>query len=206
MADGPRLELSDFEIATAGGTRRTLVVTPAERIRVGAARLVDGTTTGAPSAIDDAIVRRIADWPRPADVVLLRSWGGDEERSWGFDPSLDDAQTDALGYRLMLGQLAFYRQVLRLGVFALVATDLDARAFDALLRGSMRLGRELGARAKRGDTDPSLVADRWILEHVSLWTTRPFDEFVLQGLPALFGLVDRHRDDLVMLSASGTPR
>jgi hypothetical protein len=200
------LEFSDFEVAIAGGERRVLVVTPTERIRVGAALLaVDPAEVNAPSPLDGHIVDRIASWPRPIDAVLLRSWGGDEARSWGFDPALDDVLTDALGYRLMQGQLAFFRQVMRHGVFALVATDLSAREFDALVRASLRLGRELATAAKQGDADPTLTTDRWILDHFSLWTTRPFDEFVLQGLPELLRLVDRHRDKLVSLSGATKP-
>jgi len=199
----PRLEFSDFEVATSSGNRRALVVTPAEKIRVGWARLgMADAEAGVPSLIDGEIVRRVASWPRPIDVVLLRSWGGDESRSWGFDPALGDAETDALGYRLMQGQLAFYRQVIALGIFALVATDLSAREFDALVRATVRLGRELGARAKQGDGDPTLATDRWILQHFSLWTTRPFDEFVHQGLPEVFNLVDRYRDKLTTIAAT----
>lgn len=203
----PRLELSDFEVATPSGSRRALVVTPAQKIRVGAKRLGDDlSTVTVPSPLDEQIVRRAASWPRPIDVVLLRSWGGNEDHSWGFDPSLGDAETDALGYRIMQGQLAFYRQVMALGIFALVATDLTAREFDALVRATVRLGRELGARAKQGDGDPALATDRWILDHFSLWTTRPFDEFVHQGLPEVFNLVDRYRDKLKALAASTRPQ
>jgi len=201
MAGDPRLEFSDFEVAIPSGKRRALVVTPAEKIRVGRGRLgLEELAANEPSPVDGEIIRRVATWPRPIDVVLLRSWGGDENRSWGFDPQLDDAQTDALGYRLMQGQLAFFRQVIGLGVFALVATDLTVREFDALLRASTRLGRELGVRAKQGVGDATLETDRWILDHFSLWTTRPFDEFVLQGLPALFNLVDKYRDKLAALA------
>lgn len=198
----PRLEFSDFEVAIPTGKRRALVVTPAQKIRVGQARLgADPSHANEPSAIDGEIVKQVASWPQPVDVVLLRSWGGDENRSWGFDPSLGDAETDALGYRIMQGQLAFYRQVISLGVFALVATDLTAREFDALVRATVRLGRELGTRAKQGDGDPSHATDRFILDHFSLWTTRPFDEFVLQGLPEVFNLVDRYRDRLASLAS-----
>jgi hypothetical protein len=197
----PRLEFTELEVAIPTGKRRALVVTPAERIRVGQARLVvDEAHANEPSAVDDEIVKQVASWPRPIDVVLLRSWGGDESRSWGFDPTLGDDETDALGYRLMQGQLAFYRQVISLGVFALVATDLNGREFDALVRATIRLGRELGTRAKQGDGDPTLATDRWILDHFSLWTTRPFDEFVHQGLPEVFSLVDRYRDKLETLT------
>ena len=142
------------------------------------------------------IGRRLGEWPKPVDIVLLRSWGGDESRSWGFAPDLRADEVDALGYAIMRDQLAFFRDLLRLGVFALVATDLSAREFDAMLRATTRLSRELGGRAKSGTATPDDEMDRWILEHLSLWATRPYDEFVLQGLPELFALVDRHRGRL----------
>lgn len=196
----PQLEFSDFETEVLGVQRRALVVTPAERIRVGRARLGGGEPTlPKASPLDDEIVRQVASWPRPVDVVLLRSWGGSEARSWAFDPELDDDGTDELAYAIMRDQLAFYRDVLALGVHALVATDLSAREFDAMLRANTRLLRELTGRARGNAARLHDPADRWVLTHLTLWTTRPFDEFVLQGLPELFSLVDRHRDDLAAL-------
>lgn len=202
MTGEPRLEFSDFDVAIPSGTRRTLVVTPAEKIRVGRARLDEHGGVAEPSALDEVVLRRVASWPQPIDVVLLRSWGGDEDHSWGFDPTLDQTELDELGYRLVQDQLALFREMLRLHVFAIVATDLTAREFDAMVRASLRLGRELSACAREVHGDPHLATDRWILEHFSLWTTRPFDEFVLIGMPPLLRLIDRHRDKLVALSQS----
>jgi hypothetical protein len=196
------LEFSEFETEVLGAARRALVVTPAVRIRVGRSRLAAPADAGKVSGVDSEIVRRLGEWPKPVDVVLLRSWAGDESRSWGFDPDLAADEVDALGYAIMRDQLAFFRDVIRRGVFALVATDLSAREFDAMLRATTRLSRELGGRAKSGSATPDDEVDRWILEHLSLWTTRPYDEFVLQGLPELFALVDRHRGRLADLSAA----
>jgi hypothetical protein len=126
----PQLEFSDFEIDVLGTPRRALVVTPATKIRVGRSRLEPASAKA--SDVDSQIVRRLRDWPRSIDVVLLRSWAGDESRSWGFEPDLRPEEVDALGYAIMRDQLAFYRDVIRLGVFAMVATDLSAREFDAI--------------------------------------------------------------------------
>jgi hypothetical protein len=192
----PALEFSDFEVAASHGIRRAIVVTPTERIRVGRARL-DATQAGTRgSTVDDEIVRVVAGWPHKVDVVLLRSWGGSEDRSWGFEPGLADAEVDELGYQMMRDQLAFFRRIIALGTYALAATDLSAREFDAMLRGTLRLTRELGARIAAGGSDGTDEVDRWILDHFSLWTTRPYDEFVIQTLPSLFSLVDRHADKL----------
>jgi hypothetical protein len=200
--EAPQLEFTDVETAVAGVPRRALVVTPTARIRVGRGRLTAPLDGGRVSGVDTAIVERVGQWPRPVDVVLLRSWGGDESRSWGFDPELGPDDVDALGYAIMRDQLAFFRDVIPKGVFALVATDLSAREFDAMLRATTRLSRELGGRAKSGTATAEDEVDRWILQHLSLWTTRPYDEFVLQGLPELFMLVDRHRGRLADLSAA----
>ncbi len=199
-----QLEFTEFETEILGVARRALVVAPVQKIRVGRSRLSQAPTPAKASAIDSEILRRVEVWPRSVDVVLLRSWGGDESHSWGFDADLTADEVDALGYAIMRDQLAFYRAAIHLGVFAMVATDLSAREFDAMLRATTRLSRELGARAKLGTATAADEADRWILEHLSLWTTRPFDEFVLQGLPELFGLIDRHRSRLADLSAAGS--
>lgn len=197
-----QLEFSDFETEVLGAVRCALVVTPTARIRVGRSRLTAPVAGGKVSGVDAEVVHRLGEWPKPVDVVLLRSWGGDESRSWGFDPDLRPDEVDALAYAIMRDQLAFFRDVIGLGVFALVATDLSAREFDAMLRATTRLSRELGGRAKSGSATSDDEVDRWILEHLSLWTTRPYDEFVLQGLPELFALVDRHRGRLADLSAA----
>ena len=200
----PLLDVSDFEVVTTEGVRRALVVTPAERLRVGRAR-IDATKAGdRGSDVDDEIVQQVATWPEKVDVVLLRSWGGSEERSWGFEPTLSDAEVDELGYQLMRDQLAFFRRIIALGTYAIAATDLSAREFDAMVRGTMRLTRELTARIGAGTADDADALDRWILDHFSLWTTRHFDEFVLQGLPALFALVDRHASRLADLTAKSS--
>jgi len=197
----PLLDVSDFEVVTSQGVRRALVVTPAERLRVGRSR-IDATKAGdRGSEVDDEIVEKVSTWPEKIDVVLLRSWGGSEERSWGFEPTLSDAEVDELGYQLMRDQLAFFRRIIALGTYAIAATDLSAREFDAMVRGTMRLTRELSARIGAGAASDADALDRWILDHFSLWTTRPFDEFVLQGLPSLFTLVDRHAHKLADLTA-----
>lgn len=201
-AQDAQLEFSEFETQVFGAERRALVVTPTARIRVGRSRLTAPAAGGKVSGVDAEVVRRLGEWPKPVDVVLLRSWGGDESRSWGFDPDLRADEVDVLAYAIMRDQLAFFRDVIGLGVFALVATDLSAREFDAMLRATTRLSRELSGRAKSGSATPDDEVDRWILEHLSLWTTRPYDEFVLQGLPELFALVDRHRGRLADLSAA----
>lgn len=199
---GVQLEFSDFETEVLGAPRRALVVTPAQKIRVGRSRLTAPTVEGKPSDVDSEIVRQLGAWPQRVDVVLLRSWGGDEGHSWGFAADLEPDEVDAVGYALMRDQLAFFRDVIRLGVFGIVSTDLTAVEFDAMRRATTRLSRELASRAKAGIATADDELDRWILEHLSLWTTRPFDEFVLQGLPELFGLVDRHRGRLADLSAA----
>lgn len=201
---GVALDYSEVLADGAAGGRLALVVTPCERVRVGRSRL--DPSLGGPSAIDAEIVRRVGLAPNRFGVVLLRSWGGDESRSWGFDPELSDDEAEALGYVLVRDQLAFFRDVIPLGVFAMVSTDLSAREFDATRRGSARLSRELAGRAKSGSSTATDEVDRWILEHLSLWTTRPFDEFVHQGLPELFGLVDRHRGRLTDLVAESRGR
>ena len=193
-AQDAQLEFSEFETQVFGAERRALVVTPTARIRVGRSRLTAPAAGGKVSGVDAEVVRRLGEWPKPVDVVLLRSWG--------FDPDLRADEVDVLAYAIMRDQLAFFRDVIGLGVFALVATDLSAREFDAMLRATTRLSRELSGRAKSGSATPDDEVDRWILEHLSLWTTRPYDEFVLQGLPELFALVDRHRGRLADLSAA----
>lgn len=199
---GVQLEFGDFETEVLGVPRRALVVTPAQKIRVGRSRLTQPSTPGKASEVDAEVVRQLGAWPAPVDVVLLRSWGGDEAHSWGFAEDLTPEEVDALGYALMRDQLAFFRDIIRLGVFGIVSTDLTAVEFDAMRRATTRLSRELGGRAKAGTATADDELDRWILEHLSLWTTRPFDEFVLQGLPELFALVDRHRGRLADLSAA----
>ena len=197
----PKLDVSDIVVATSSGTRHALVVTPDERIRVGRGRL-DSTRAGdRGSEVDDEIVRQVGAWPKKIDVVLLRSWGGSEDRSWGFAPELSEPEVDDLGYELMRDQLAFFRRIIGLGTYALAATDLSAREFDAMLRGTLRLTRELSGRIASGAADEVDELDRWILDHFSLWTTRPFDEFVVQTLPSLFALVDRHSQRLADLTA-----
>jgi hypothetical protein len=201
IVTGVQLDFSDLETDVFGAMRRALVVTPTQKIRVGRDRLTP-QPAGKASDVDSEIVARLRTWANPVDVLLLRSWGGDEAHSWGFDSSLADAEVDALGYAIMRDQLAFFRDVIRLGVYAVVATDLNVVEFDAMRRATSRLSRELGLRAKSGTATADDEVDRWILEHLSLWTTRPFDEFVLQGLPELFALVDRHRGRLADLSAA----
>lgn len=199
---GVQLEFSDLETDVFGTRRRALVVTPAQKIRVGRGRLGATVPSGRASEVDSEIVSRLRAWPHAVDVLLLRSWGGDEGRSWGFEADLADAEIDAVGYAIMRDQLAFFRDAIRLGVYGIVSTDLTAVEFDAMRRATTRLSRELGLRAKSGTATVDDEVDRWILEHLSLWTTRPFDEFVLQGLPELFALVDRHRGRLADLSAA----
>jgi len=202
IVSGAQLEFEEIETEVGGVQRRALVVTPSAKIRVGRSRLQADTTPGKASMLDGEIVARLASASSAPEVVLLRSWGGDVDRSWGFDADLTAAEVDAVGYAIMRDQLAFFRDMIPLGVFALVSTDLSAVEFDAMCRATTRLTRELGSRARSGTADADDDIDRWILEHLSLWTTRPFDEFVLQALPAMYILIDRHRGRLADLSAA----
>lgn len=196
MVDLPRLAFDEIAIDTPEGRRAALVVTPTSRIRVGRARLEQVRAGDRHSPVDDAVVDRLAEQERSLEVVLLRSWGGSEDRSWGFSEDLGRAELDDVGYELMRGQLVLFRRMVPLGVSALVATDLVAREFDAIVRGTRRLSLELGERIRAGQAAADAEVDRFIIEHFSLFTTRPYDEFLHQGLPAVFHLVDRHRDKL----------
>lgn len=199
----PQLEFEEIEVNGPAGTRIALVVSAAQKIRIGRERLEQVRGGDPSSPVDDEIVRCLTSWPRRVDAVLLRSWAGSEDRSWGLDPMLDDDELGELAYAMMRGQLALYRRLLVHRVFALVSTDLMTRDFDALVQAAFRLSGELTARIAE-DPDGCEVdrIDRWILDHFSLWTTRPFEEFVVQGVPRVFGLVERHADELVRLSAA----
>jgi hypothetical protein len=201
-SDAPRLEFEEVEVETATGKRVALVVSAGEKIRIGRGRLDQIRQGDTSSPVDDEIVRCLAAWPRGVDAVLLRSWAGSEERSWGFDPTLDGEELRELAYSMMRGQLALYRRLLVHRVHALVSTDLTARDFDALLAGAFRLSGELTARIASGDESTELDrVDRWILDHFSLWTTRPFHEFLVQGVPRVFAMVEKHADELAALSS-----
>lgn len=206
-ASVPRLELEEVEVETSAGRRVALVVSAAEKLRIGRARLERIREGDKSSPVDDEILRRLAAWPRPVDAVLLRSWAGSDERSWGFDPTLEVDELRELGYAMMRGQLALYRRLLVHRVFALVSTDLTARDFDALVHGAFCLSAELTDKISSNDEGCEVDRiDRWILDHFALWTTRPFDEFVVQGVPRLFTLIERHTDELVALSARAAAR
>jgi hypothetical protein len=201
----PRLEFEEVEVDSPAGTRVALVVSAAEKIRIGRGRL-ERIRDGDPSSpVDDEIVRCLTSWPRSVDVVLLRSWAGSEDRSWGFDPTLEADELHELAYTMMRGQLALYRRLLVHRVFALVSTDLTTRDFDALVQGAFRLSGELtdkiATNPEGSEVDRIDRIDRWILDHFSLWTTRPFHEFVVQGVPRVFSLVERYTDELHELSA-----
>jgi hypothetical protein len=198
----PRLEFEEVEVDSPAGKRTALVVSAAEKIRIGRQRLEAIRAGDVSSPVDEEIVRCLVSWPRTVDAVLLRSWAGSDERSWGFDPSLEPDELRELAYAMMRGQLALYRRLLVHRVHALVSTDLTTRDFDAIVQGAFSLSKELTEKIAGGregsETDR---IDRWILDHFSLWTTRPFHEFVVQGVPRLFGLVERHSEELIALSS-----
>jgi hypothetical protein len=129
--------------------------------------------------------------------VLLRAWDG-ADASWGFDEDLDHDELMALGYHQMRAQLKLCRRALVLGTVAVVNTDLNPRDFDALLEGWRSFSRALHKKAEL-ERDVKEDADLFLLDHFTLWTTRPMDEFRDQGLPAVFDLAQRYRGRLESL-------
>lgn len=198
---GSKLDFSDFEITLGEKVRRVLVVTPIAPIRVGRERLVAIGDGDPSSPVDDEIVERLASWPSSVGVLLLRSWCGDESRSWGFADDLTADEVAQLGVALTRSQLLFFRRILARGLHAMVATDLTAREFDAMRQGTMTLSQRFAEQARGVGLSAAEQVDRWILEHFSLWTTRPFEEFVAHGLPDLFNLADKHAETLRELRA-----
>lgn len=197
MSDSPPLRFEDLVVPTPSGDRTVLVVTPTRKLRVGRERLDRYREGDRTSELDDLVIDRIREHDGPVDAVLLRSWDG-ENASWGFDEELDADELSALGYHLVRGQLKLCRRAIVLGTTAVVSTDLTPRDFDALLEGWRRLGREL---RKKGELERNVKEDTdlFLIDHFTLWTTRPLEEFRDQALPSVFALAQRYRGRLEAL-------
>lgn len=194
MSESSPLRFEDLVVPTPSGDRTVLVVTPTRKIRVGRERLARYREGDRTNELDDLVLERIRAHEGPVDAVLLRSWDG-EQASWGFDEDLDHDELAALGYHLVRGQLKLCREAIVLGTTAVISTELTPRDFDALLDGWRRLGREL---RKKGELERNVKedVDLFLIDHFTLWTTRPLEEFRDQALPSVFALAQRYRGRL----------
>ena len=197
MSDSPPLRFEDLVVSTSSGDRTVLIVTPTRKLRVGRKRLDRYREGDRTSPLDDLVVERIEAHEGPVDAVLLRSYDS-PGASWGLDEDLDADEIAALGYHLVRGQLKLCRQAIALGTTAVISTDLTPRDFDALLDGWRRLGREL---RKKGELERNVKedADLFLIDHFTLWTTRPLEEFRDQALSSVFDLAQRYRGRLQAL-------
>jgi hypothetical protein len=204
MSDAEPLRFEELVLPTPSGDRRILVVTPTEKIRFGRERLARLREGDRSRDLDDVVLERIRAHDGPLDAVLLRAWDG-AEASWGFDEDLDHDELMALGYHQVRAQLKLCRRALVLGTVAVVNTDLNPRDFDALLEGWRRFSRALRKKEEL-ERDVKEDADLFLLDHFTLWTTRPMDEFRDQGLQAVFDLAQRFRGRLDSLKQRLTER
>jgi hypothetical protein len=204
MSDSSPLRFEDLVVATPAGDRTVLVVTPTEKIRVGRDRLDRYREGDRTSELDELVLERIREHDGPVDGVLLRSWDG-ENASWGLDEELDPDELSALGYHLVRGQLKLCRQAIVLGTTAVVSVELTPRDFDALLEGWRRLGRELRKKSEL-ERNVKEDTDLFLIDHFTLWTTRPLEEFRDQALPSVFALAQRYRGRIEALRERLTER
>ncbi|GEM_PF-3926670 len=105
-------------ITTRRGPRRIVVVCPTDQVLVGRARLelIRGGHQHPQTLaqVDASIVEFVRSQGESIDVVMMRC--EHESGSWGTDPSLDPAASQALVEFLLDSQCMLYRELFDLGV------------------------------------------------------------------------------------------
>ncbi|MAT24732.1 MAG: hypothetical protein CMN29_07165 [Sandaracinus sp.] len=175
------MRLEERRLGAGTGERVALVVTPESAVRVARERLEELRHDPRPSPLDEALVAHVRAHGDADRIVVFRGHDPAGEGSWGFDPSLTDAEVDELAYRLVQSELPTYRRLVALGVFALVHVEWGPREVKAYRAATERLLSDLEEQSvPEVDADPREVAvdrvDRWVLRHLTHFYTDGFEE------------------------------
>ena len=147
------------------------------------------------SPINVELLAAIAGSDRPVDAVIF-----DNDNNWGFDEGLDDEELAELGYHMTRSQLALYRNAARSGVRVVVGVGFGSREVDGYTRGGERVVEELErAQQSAAPSESSSQLDLWLIDHLTLWTTAPLEEFLDDRLPEVLHKADRSRRQLERL-------
>ena len=183
-------EIERHDVPSPSGSRPVLVVSPTEEVLIERERLEHMESGLDPNEIDSQIVELVKRQRAGDSVLLFRSANEERGARWGHSPELSEDESRRLGYQLVRAQLATYRRLAELGVFALLSIELGIPELDGFKWGTDRRLRELEADADAAD-DPDRILDLWILRHMTFYFALSLDKVLESVLPAQLGLLEQ---------------
>jgi hypothetical protein len=196
------LEISEYELPTAVGAKCAMVITPRTHIRVGFDQPLDEST--GMSATDQMILREARARRQRVSICVFRGASQDGEGSWAFAEGLDEGQGQALAQRLLPGQVAMYRGMLKAGISLFVHADWGAQETDAF-----RFAVDHRIAELREGVDPSETLatstesiDLWLLRNLTFFFTLSFEKLVETILPDKLVLMEKRMERIRRLAAS----
>lgn len=193
------LDIDEVGIETRRGPRKAMVVTPTEHVRVGRERL-ENPRGREMSDVDRQLLEQMQRREGRVTAVIFRGRDDHGAGSWGFDPSLDAHESDALALELLRGMVLVYRSFVESGVCVHAHADwgpAEARAFRV---ANASLVGELGEQLARGGLRPvqrrEAEVELWTLRNLTFFFTLGYRTLVRSVLPEKLPMLEQRTDRL----------
>lgn len=147
-----------------------MVATPMANVVVGRAELAayrEEPDLQSPS--DERMVAAVVEAEAPIAAFVFST--SNEGAAWTFDPSLEAAEREQLGYHVVRGQLGFYRGLFRAGVSLCMGAAMGESERSAMRLGTQRLLEEREAPGSAS----SAALDTWLLRNFTFFTSASLD-------------------------------
>lgn len=176
-----------------------MIAAPEERVILGAERLEQLRQRAGPSELDEQILRAVEQAP-DVKILVFRSGLPGEEAFWRFDPSLGAEDLLELAYLMLKSQLELCRDLVELGVVAMVHAELRAYEREALAEAVDRLLEE------NDSAHPYARLDRRILVDLYTFLTVPAQRVLTRVLPTAMSSLELRRLRTSTLSSTDLSR
>lgn len=181
-----------------------MVITPRSHVRVDLRAVSDNDEM---SEIDRRVLAEASSRSPRISFCIFRGRSDEGDGSWAFAGGLTEAQGRQLAARLLPGQMAAYRGLLRAGVSLFVHADWGATETAAY---RWAVDHRIAELRKEVTTDETLgtsanAIDLWILRNLTFFFTLSFAKLVETILPDKLALMETRMERIRRLVGQLAP-
>lgn len=195
----PPFRITETTVESHGSVYPVLVVTPRVPRVFGLERIEALKQPTALNAADRYLIEQTKKYGNRVHLAAFRAANEAGDRLWSFDPKLNGAQAEELGYLLTKSLLPVHRRMMANGVALLAHTECGTRECYAMRYGVRRLLTEI---EEEPHTNAALTdVDRWILRNMLFHFALGLEHVTTSLLPNQVQMLERRWtrvSDLVM--------
>lgn len=186
------LAFADVELSAPSGTWGVLVVTPAEHVRVGKARLTELRERDEIGPLDASMLAAAEERRGRASIVVFRGHDDEGNGSWGFSDELDESGRAEAATLMLRSHLVIYRALRDADYQLVLHTELGGAEVTAMREAVDIHSAWLRSRPVFDEEERARIdTDLWILRHLVFHFEIAFSRLVESVLPEKIAMLER---------------